>query len=91
MADLGGHAGRPLYYRLRLTWSDREALLYAADPCAAGHSGEMGRNLSMLVLHRDDRLRREILQQRDLLVGSWSAAAFWAPRREVFTRATAAE
>jgi hypothetical protein len=38
----------------------------------------------MLVLHRDDRLRREILQQRNLLVGSWSAAAFWsAPRREV--------
>jgi hypothetical protein len=38
----------------------------------------------MLVLYRDDRLRREILQQRNLPVGSWSAAAFWsAPRREV--------
>jgi hypothetical protein len=38
----------------------------------------------MLVLYRDHRLRREILQQRNLLVGSWSAAASWsAPRREV--------
>jgi hypothetical protein len=35
----------------------------------------------MLVLYRDHRLRREILQQRNLLVGSWSAAASWsAPR-----------
>ena len=34
----------------------------------------------MLVLDRDHRLRREILQQRNLLVGSWGAAASWRHR-----------